>query len=519
MRKYKGFSYILLLLILNYSLNYCQNYEGLADKEHLHKNLSTLASDKFMGRETATEGENLASDYISKQLASYGIEPYGDNNSYLQSFDIYVNGYDYKSSLSITNRNNDSFTLNFVEDYLIYSPSYVPDNFSVSNAEIVFAGYGITADEYKYDDYADLNVSGKVVVVLTGEPESKDENFFDGGYATTYSETKSKLLRAKKLGAVALISLPDKDELDTYRYKRRLVLKTDFSLEEKDTDETTENILPHYLLNLSGAQKITLNKLNSITQMSDIKILEKIFSNKDFPLTLSANYKIKTTNEKRTANNIIGILPGTDPGLDNELVTVGAHYDHEGIKYGQVYNGADDNASGTVAVLELARLFAEKKQNRRPIVFIFHTGEERGLLGSKYLTANSDFIENIISHVNLDMVGRNDENSIYSIGSDKISLEFHQLIEKANNESVKMEFNYKFDSPGDPNRYYYRSDHYNYAKKGIPIVFFYDHMEEDYHKPTDDTEKINFNKIVKITDLVYSILLKVSNLDHSLSRD
>ena len=519
MKNIKGLSYLLLIVLFSFNLSFCQSYKGLADKDTLEKNLSTLASDEFMGRETASEGEKLASDYICKQLSSNGIIPFGDNDTYLQSFNVYVNGYETTSSFSIKYNNNDSFTLKYADDYLIYPPSYAPENFSVSNTDIVFAGYGITAEEYKYDDYADLDVSGKVVLVLSGEPESADDNFFDGGYVTTYSEVQSKLSRAKELGALALISLPDSDELKEYPHKRRKVLKTNFSLEENEPVTKRKSILPHYLLNLNGAQKIVLNKLNSITQFTDIKIIRRIFSTNEFPLKLSANYSLKKINEIRRANNIIGMLLGTDPDLSDEFIAVGAHYDHLGTRNGIVFNGADDNGSGTVAVLELARLFSEKKENHRPILFILHTGEEKGLLGSKYLSANSEFVKNIESYINLDMIGREDENTIYSIGSDKISTEYHDLIESVNNETLKLNFDYSFDSPGDPNRYYYRSDHYNYAKRDIPIVFFYDHMEQDYHKPTDDVDKINFNKIAKITDLVYNILLRVSNLDHELEKN
>jgi len=196
-----------------------------------------------------------------------------------------------------------------------------------------------------------------------------------------------------------------------------------------------------------------------------------------------------------------------------------AHYDHEGIVKGEIYNGADDNGSGTVAILEAGRRLALLKENKRSIILAFHTGEEKGLLGSKYFTENSDIMSDVVSNINIDMVGREDTESIYSIGSGKLSTELFELVEKVNSETAKFELDYTFDASNDPNRYYYRSDHYNYAKHNIPIVFFYDHMTEDYHQPTDDVDKINFEKIEKVSTLITELALRIANLDHKLIVD
>ncbi|GBD89068.1 aminopeptidase YwaD precursor [bacterium BMS3Abin03] len=196
-----------------------------------------------------------------------------------------------------------------------------------------------------------------------------------------------------------------------------------------------------------------------------------------------------------------------------------AHYDHLGKKGDEVYNGADDDGSGTVAILEAARRLSAMHKNKRSILIIFHAAEEKGLLGSKYLTENADFMNDIVADINIDMVGRKSDDSIYCIGSKKLSTEMYNLVREANKETVNFYLDYKFDDPDDPNRYYYRSDHYNYAKHNIPIVFFYDHMIEDYHKPTDDVEKINFEKIDKISTLITELALRIADLDHKLIVD
>ena len=216
---------------------------------------------------------------------------------------------------------------------------------------------------------------------------------------------------------------------------------------------------------------------------------------------------------------MVGIIEGNDPVLKNEYVSFGAHYDHEGIHNGVVYNGADDDGSGTVAILETAKAFALSKQNKRSVVVFFHTGEEKGLLGSSYSANHISYINNIVANINIDMVGRESIDSIYCIGSDKLSTELHNIVEDANKETVNFYLDYSFDDPNDPQRLYYRSDHINYARKGIPIVFFYDYMMQDYHKPTDDVDKINFEKILKTVKLVYNIGLEIANLDHRLVVD
>jgi Zn-dependent M28 family amino/carboxypeptidase len=217
--------------------------------------------------------------------------------------------------------------------------------------------------------------------------------------------------------------------------------------------------------------------------------------------------------------NIAGIIEGNDPLLADEYVAIGAHYDHVGVIDGKVYNGADDNGSGTVALLEVARAFAETKLNERSILVVFHGAEEKGLLGSEYFTDNFDDINRITAHINMDMVGREHIDTLYSVGSGMLSSEFQKLVEEVNSETVNFVFNYKFDDPSDRQRIYYRSDHYNYARHNIPIVFFYDYMREDYHLPADEIDKINFEKIKKTAVLVYNIALRTANLNKRLEID
>jgi Zn-dependent M28 family amino/carboxypeptidase len=244
-----------------------------------------------------------------------------------------------------------------------------------------------------------------------------------------------------------------------------------------------------------------------------------------FPLKgISGRIRVNTAVQDVRAMNVIGFIPGTDPNLKNEFVAIGAHFDHLGVDGdGQVYNGADDDGSGTVAVLEAARVLNALKQNRRSILVVFHGAEEKGLIGSEFLTdtttENAFQMSQIVAQINVDMVGREHVDSLYVIGAGRLSSEMERLVVEVNREDSLFHFNYEFDREDDPNQFYSRSDHYNYARHRIPIVFFFDGMKEDYHKTSDDVEKIDFRKIEKVTRLITRLALRIANRDARLPVD
>ncbi len=227
------------------------------------------------------------------------------------------------------------------------------------------------------------------------------------------------------------------------------------------------------------------------------------------------------------SENILAFIEGTEK--PNEIIVISAHYDHIGTKDGKVYNGADDDGSGTVAVMEIAKAFqlAQKsgKSPKRSLLFLHVTGEEHGLLGSKYYSENPVFpIENTVVDLNIDMIGRCDKdncgkNYVYVIGSEMLSKELKIINETANNATNKLELNYKYDDPKDPQRLYYRSDHYNFAKKGIPVAFFFDGIHEDYHQPTDDADKIDYPLLAKRTQLVFATAWELANRNERIVVD
>lgn len=227
------------------------------------------------------------------------------------------------------------------------------------------------------------------------------------------------------------------------------------------------------------------------------------------------------------SENILAFIPGSEK--PNEIIVVSAHYDHVGTKNGVVYNGADDDGSGTVAVMEIAKAFqAAKKAGhgpKRSLLFLHVTGEEHGLFGSDYYAQNPVFpLENTVANLNIDMIGRDDPDNrgkqyVYVIGSEMLSSELKKINEAANTKTVGLELNYKYDDPNDPQRLYYRSDHYNFAKNGIPVAFFFDGIHEDYHQPTDDPEKIDYPLLQKRTRLIFATAWELANRENRIVVD
>lgn len=219
------------------------------------------------------------------------------------------------------------------------------------------------------------------------------------------------------------------------------------------------------------------------------------------------------------SENIWAFIEGTE--IPEEIIVITAHYDHVGMKNGEIYNGADDDGSGTCALLEIAQAFAEAKKTgngpKRSILFLHVTGEEHGLHGSRFYVENPLFpLDNTIANINIDMIGRrgyekeNNDNYIYVIGSDRLSTDLHKISEKANKEYTNLELDYKYNDLNDPNRFYYRSDHYNFAKFGIPAIFYFNGVHDDYHKPTDTADKIDYLLYEKRVKLAFAVAWELS---------
>lgn len=507
----------LLFFMISFHHLFSQHAVSLKDNSYtyLKSNLEFLASDELEGREATSRGEKLASLFISEELEKYEVLPFGDNGTYFQNFNMILTGFNENSSLSIINENKEEVKFQNGA-HIVYNPRNFPDSsYNAKIFEIVFAGYGIFSEADHYNSYDDVDVKGKIVLVINGTPKINGEEILSKDVVRKYQRSSTKIELAKVNGAVGLLVLPNDETLKYWDYIQEWAKSRSYKLEEEfDPAKSTDHI-PTIMLNDVSAEVLLRDEIIKYTSL----IKDQDPNPKSFDLKSKIKFDYTVLIEKKSARNVIGIIEGNNENLKNEFLTIGAHYDHLGLREDSVYNGADDNGSGTVTILEVARKLAISKINQRPVVVIFHTAEEKGLKGAKYLTNYSDFVDDAIVHINIDMVGRRSEDSIYCIGASKISSELGEIIEEVNSETSMFTLDYKFDDPNDPQRLYNRSDHVHYANKGIPIAFFYDYMKKDYHKPTDTVEKINFDKMIRMTELIYNLILRISNLDHKLTVD
>ena len=266
-------------------------------------------------------------------------------------------------------------------------------------------------------------------------------------------------------------------------------------------------------------QKIAVDFLRNYYQKQNI---EAAINTKNYFQEMILNIRGKNVKTE----NVVAIIPGSEN--PEEYIVISAHLDHVGQKNGQIYNGADDDGSGNVAMLEIAEAFqiAVKENNKpkRSIIFLHVTGEEKGLLGSRYYTENPLYpLKETIANLNIDMIGRldpkrvdKDPNYIYLIGSDKLSNELHEVSELVNRKYTNLILDYTFNAENDPNRFYYRSDHYNFAKNGIPVIFYFNGTHEDYHQPTDTADKINYDILQKRAKLIFHTAWELANMPNRI---
>ncbi|MBL3657048.1 M28 family peptidase [Fulvivirga sediminis] len=497
MRKLKLF---LIAFVLTGSL-YAQDktaekYASTITKEDLHEDLSILASDALEGRETGTRGQKMAAAFISAHFESLGLMApvkNGDRKSYLQPVELYstVPGDIF---IEVNGKKKKNF-----EDIVYYGTSSTNN---IITSDIVFAGNG------SEEDFNQVKAEGKAALIFVN------------------SLRDPKLMQnAEKAKVSVLFAVTDASDEDfkttTNRFKRYLSGGR-LSLEKPSI--ATGSADGVFLLSPTTAAEIfntSAEKLRAAANDSGKKSLKKI---KTSTIKYQTQQKVKTV----SSENVLGYLEGSDK--KNELVVVTAHYDHEGIKNGQVYNGADDDGSGTSAVLEIAEAFAKAKEDgngpRRSMLFMTVTGEEKGLLGSSYYTSNPVFpLENTVVDLNIDMIGRIDEkhkddiNYLYLVGADKLSSELHTISEKANDTYTKFELDYTYNDENHPERIYYRSDHWNFAKNNIPVIFYFNGTHEDYHQPTDTVDKINFDLLEKRAKLVFYTAWELANREERIKVD
>ena len=304
--------------------------------------------------------------------------------------------------------------------------------------------------------------------------------------------------------------------------EKHLIILASDSMEGRETGKKGQKMAADYIMNHFKNIGIPPYKKKSYYQKFKVKNGRHMCKCDDCDTDFLK--KMLGKNKYIKGENVLGFIEGTD--LKEELIIITAHYDHLGKHEDKIFNGADDDGSGTVATLEIAEAFmlAKKEGNgpRRSVLIMPVSGEEKGLLGSKYYTDHPIYpLENTVANLNIDMIGRVDDwhengDYVYLIGADMLSQELHDISEQINNQHIGLELDYTFNAEDDPNRYYYRSDHYNFAKNNIPVIFYFNGVHEDYHKVTDTVEKIDFNKIQTITRLVFLTAWELANRDERI---
>ncbi|MEO5909427.1 MAG: M28 family peptidase [Pelobium sp.] len=484
-------------------------YAATITKEDASKRLNILAADGMEGRETGKAGANRAADYIKSQFESFGLNA-PVNGTYFQMLDLKE-----KTSLQ-RNVIANSTPLEFLKDYYVLPGTY--DDTKKTFKNFVFVGYGIASD--KYDDLSELNLEGKVAIVLPGEPSLNGKSLISGTDKmsdwTTSRSKKINALKEKKPAAIIILNndMSRMQASKAYFERPSLIMG----------DDKTGNLLTIY------CSKDAIDKLMSDAPLKVDSLQSQVNEFlKPVSFSFSANLDVDLQSKLTPleAKNVLGFLEGSDAKLKKEILVVTAHYDHIGIggEDGDVFNGADDDGSGTTGVLEIAEAFSTAKKEgkgpKRSILFMTVVGEEKGLLGSEWYSEHPVFpLENTITNLNIDMIGRvgdlykgkeDSANYIYVIGSDKLSSTLKVINEKANNTYTKLTLDYKYDDPKDTERIYYRSDHYNFAKHNIPIIFYFNGTHEDYHKKTDEVKKINFPALTKRAQLVFYTAWELAN--------
>ena len=484
----------------------------------LSKHLSIIAGAAMEGRETGTEGQRKAAAYIESQFKAIGLKSVESLKGYQQFYPLFQDSLQ-KAELVI----NGKATV-FGKDFI--SPLNNNETGKFKGKKMVFVGYGI--DDEKYSDYTGVNVKGKVVVFFLGEPK-KDGNYIISGTKRgsewTFPGISKKLAAAAEKGAAGALIINPTQEI----FNQRSV-------------ENGKKTGVYFPANIKGTKAINFAQLSheyakTVIGINFDTLLKLVKNNIPIDATWKTETKLKTafTFEKYrniiNASNVVGIIEGTDK--KDEYVFLTGHYDHLGKRGDVIYYGADDDGSGTVAVIQMAAAFAkaaaEGIRPRRTIVFMTVSGEEKGLWGSEYYSDHPFYpLDKTSVDLNTDMVGRIDTerktgdtmNYVYVIGHDKLSSELPVINEAANNKYTNLTLDYKYDDPNDPNRIYYRSDHYNFARKGVPILFFYDGMlKADYHRPTDTIEKISWGLYEKRVRMIFHTAWEMANRDEMIKRD
>ncbi|MFN2578787.1 MAG: M28 family peptidase [Pyrinomonadaceae bacterium] len=494
--------------------------------------LSFIASDEMEGRDTPSRGLDTVAKFIALNLTRWGFKPAGDDGTFFQKIALRRDQIDpAHTSAEI---NGQKFT--FGDDFL---PNPIA---ATIKGPLVYVGRGWVVQSKNIDDYKGIDVKDKVMVVFgQGFPQGVTQADLRGAQPNT---VLSPATYAQLHGAKAILTIFNPAGPQSWDVQRQRALQPARAVVERFQAAAPANnpppqnvVVPSVIISskmataLLDGEKFDLPTITSRAQTPDPVPPFDLTTSKNVSITVGAVPAHVMT------QNVVAVWEGADPKLKDEYVAVGAHYDHIGtagsgqcqaLNGDTICNGADDDGSGTTAVLGMAEAISHAKQKpKRSILFVWHCGEEKGLWGSRYFTDYPTIpLDNIVAQLNIDMIGRSKKdgdtnprnaeltapNAIYVIGSTMMSTDLGNLSQQVNKSFLNLHYDVRYDDPKDPNRFFFRSDHYNYARKGIPIIFFFDGVHEDYHRPGDEPQKIDYEKMEKVARTIYLTLWEVANL-------
>lgn len=479
--------------------------------------LHFVASDEMEGRDTPSRGLDTTAKFIGMNLSRWGFKPGGDDGTYYQKIALrYETADPDANSLKIGD-----VTYKFNEDYFRMS-----GDASVSG-DLVFGGNGWLIKSKGIDALAGVDVKDKIVVLFakgfprgsnaTGYPEGVTRTDLKGAEGVDWA---SPVEYAKSKGAKGIIVVAGPQLSKAWPMLKGFLSRAKVSPEKLQTGTNADPNFPIVLLNGTAGEAV-------------VGGADKFESKTAFDINKNAVIDAKAKVETKWTQNVVALWEGSDPVLKKEMVAIGAHYDHEGMNPNapgpdKIWNGADDDGSGTVAVLSIAEALAHSGvKPKRSILFVWHCGEEKGLWGSEYFNKFPTVdIKQVVAQLNIDMIGRSKPagdtdpkdaelsgpNMIYVIGKDMMSSTLGNIVSGVNSAYLKMDYDTRYDDPNDKNRFFFRSDHFNYAQNGIPVTFWFDGVHVDYHQPSDTADKIDYVKMEKVARTIMLTLFKLADL-------
>ena len=463
---------------------------GEITPEEIQGHVDYLASDALQGRGSGTAGCDAAAKYLARTFREAGLEPAGEGGTYFQEFQVVAETKLGEGNGVVLGTPGSPLTARIGEDCIPYGHS----GSGSAEGPLVFVGYGITSKDPPYDDYAGLDVKGKIVVALRHEPQEEDSPFA-GGHGSRYTD-RFKATSAKTQGAAAILLVMDPkhhEEADTLPPLRGISRYGDVGI-------------PAMRIRRGWFQEALKTVGQDLQEMQEA--IDEDLKPHSFTLEgLKAEIAVEILKVRKPTRNVVGRIPGTDPELRGEVILFGAHYDHLGLGgegsaapglVGEVHNGADDNASGTSGLIELAEAFGlDPEKPRRTLIFVAFSGEELGLKGSAHFVENPPIpMEKGIAMFNFDMIGRSRERKV-TVDGTATGAGLKEMVEAAN-EEVALNLSFSRSSFG-------ASDHVSFLGKDIPVLFFFTGAHSDYHRPSDDADKIDSKTASDVMRLAYKV--------------